>query len=319
MFVNNSLEITEIPKTKGNPEPLWGDFMDKIKNWFLGIKEDPITNFLIPVGEIFLIIILTFLTIRLVDRLVDRAFKLSKTESNKAQTLRKLIKSIAHYLIYFIAFLSLLIQIGFDPRPVLAGAGILGLAIGFGAQSLVKDVITGFFLIFESQLEVGDIVEINGQIKGTVEEVGLRVTKVREFNQRLHYLANGTITQVTNYNREKMRAIIPITVPFESDLDTVHQALEELCKKTKEKYEDQLIEEPEIMGVTNVDQTGIQFTITAISKPDIYWKLERDMRKEAILILHRHSIQIAYPRSVIYHPTEAEVLQTKSKLEVGGF
>lgn len=312
MFVNNSLEMTEIPQIKGTPEPLWGDFMEKIKKWFIGIKDDPITNLLIPIGEILLIIVLTFLTIRIIDRLVDRAFKLSKNESNKAQTLRKLIKSMAHYLIYFIAFVSLLIQIGFDPRPVLAGAGILGLAIGFGAQSLVRDVITGFFLIFESQLEVGDIVEINGQIRGTVEEVGLRVTKVREFNQRLHYLANGTITQVTNYNREKMRAIIPITVPFESDMDVVHRALEELCKKIKEKYEDQLIEEPEIMGVTNVDQSGIQLTITAISKPDIYWKLERDMRKEAVLILNRHSIQIAYPRSVIYHPNEAEALQTKS-------
>ncbi len=297
-----------ITETKEETIPLWEGFMNKIKNFIQETIDDPVTNLLIPLGEILLIILITFLVIRLVDQLVDRIFKLSKTDSNKALTLRKLIKSVSRYLIYFIAFVSLMIQIGFDPRPVLAGAGIVGLAIGFGAQSLVKDVITGFFLIFESQLEVGDIVQINGEINGTVEEVGLRVTKIREFNQRLHYLANGTITQVTNYNREKMRAIIPITVPYESNLDLVNRTLEELCEKIKEKYENDLVEEPEVMGVTKIDQTGVQFTITAICNPESYWKLEREMRKEAVLALNRNNIQIAYPRSVIYHSAEIEAL-----------
>lgn len=316
----NNIEInpSAINITESDSPPLWEGFMNKTKNVFLEIKEDPVTNLLIPVGEILLIIFLTFLVIRLVDRLVDRIFKLSKTDSNKAQTLRKLIKSISHYLIYFIAFVSLLIQIGFDPRPVLAGAGILGLAIGFGAQSLVKDVITGFFLIFESQLEVGDIVQINGEINGTVEEVGLRVTKIREFNQRLHYLANGTINQVTNYNREKMRAIIPVTVPYESNLDQVNKTLEELCDDIKKKYKEDLVEDPEVMGVTKVDQTGVQFTITAICHPDKYWKLEREMRKEAVLALNRNGIQIAYPRSVIYHSEGMDTMHAKNHSSENG-
>lgn len=284
--------------------------MNTMKNWLIDTKEDPVSNLIIPLGEILLIILLTFVIIKSIDRLVDRIFDLSKTASNKAHTLRKLIKSVSRYMIYFIAIVSLLIQIGFDPRPVLAGAGILGLAIGFGAQSLVKDVITGFFLIFESQLEVGDVVQINGEIDGTVEEVGLRVTKIREFNQRLHYLANGTITQVTNYNREKMRAIVPVTVPFESNLDLVNDALELLCKRIKEKYGEYLIDDPEVMGVTNVDLTGTTFTIIAVCDPTNYWKIEREMRKEAILILRQHNIQIAYPRSVIYHSDEVEALQS---------
>lgn len=308
------IEIKPTPTKEMESEaiPLWEGFMNKIKNFIQETIDDPVTNLLIPIGEILLIIFITFLVIRLVDQLVDRIFKLSKTDSNKAHTLRKLIKSVSRYLIYFIAFVSLMIQIGFDPRPVLAGAGIVGLAIGFGAQSLVKDVITGFFLIFESQLEVGDIVQINGEINGTVEEVGLRVTKIREFNQRLHYLANGTITQVTNYNREKMRAIIPVTVPYESNLDKVNRTLEELCENIKDKYEEDLVEDPEVMGVTEIDQTGIQFTITAICKPKKYWKLEREMRKEAVLALNRNHIQIAYPRSVIYNSGEIESLQTKN-------
>ncbi|TCS92798.1 mechanosensitive ion channel family protein [Hazenella coriacea] len=277
--------------------------------------DNPIDFLLIPLGELLIIIVLTLLALRFIDKIIDQIFSLSRIESKKAQTLQKLIKSVSRYAIYFISLLTIMINLGFDPLPVLAGAGILGLAIGFGAQNLVKDIITGFFLIFEGQLEVGDFVQINGKIKGTVEEVGLRITKVREFNQRLHYIANGNISQVTNYNREKMRAIIPITVPYEADLEIVNKALEEIVEDVNEKYGSILVDEPEIMGVTNMDQTGIQFTITALCDPEQYWSLEREMRKISVLILHRYGIQIAYPRSVIYNPIQLdEVLQEKETI-----
>ena len=110
---------------------------------------------------------------------MDKVFSISTIDTNKALTLNRLIKSVARYGIYFISFLTILINIGLDPTPVLAGAGILGLAIGFGAQNLVRDIISGFFLIFENQMEVGNYVEVNGKIRGTVEEIGLRITKIR--------------------------------------------------------------------------------------------------------------------------------------------
>ncbi|SHF17555.1 small conductance mechanosensitive channel [Seinonella peptonophila] len=294
-------------------KPFLEGMWNSLVNFFKEVREHPVEKLLIPLGEILMIILITFIVIKIIDRVVDKFFDLGKMESNKAHTLRKLIKSVSHYLIYFIALMSILIQIGFDPRPILAGAGIIGLAVGFGAQNLVRDVISGFFMIFESQLEVGDYVQINGSINGTVEEVGLRITKVREFNQRLHYLPNGTITQVTNYNREKMRAIIPITVPFESDLDIVNQALEEICDKVYEDHKEDLVEKPEVMGVTRIDPNGIQFTITALCVPDNYWKLERQMRREAVMILHSHGIQIAYPRTVITDPDQMHKLQTANK------
>ncbi|MFC4548437.1 mechanosensitive ion channel family protein [Paenactinomyces guangxiensis] len=298
-------------QTSTDTETPIGELAVKTKSFVGKIVEDPVSHLLIPVGEILLIIVLTMIVLRLIDRIIDKVFTLSRMESKKAQTLRKLIKSISHYVIYFISVLTILINMGFNPMPVLAGAGILGLAIGFGAQNLVRDIITGFFLIFEGQLEVGDIVQINGQINGTVEEVGLRVTKIREFNQRLHYLANGNITQVTNYNREKMRAIVAVTVPYESDLDVVSKALDEVCESIGKKYAPYLVEKPEVMGVTNIDQTGVQFTITALSEPDEYWSLEREMRKEAVLTLHRRGIEIAYPRSVVYHSEQIRALQSK--------
>jgi moderate conductance mechanosensitive channel len=275
------------------------------------IMEDPVSNLLMPLGQLLFILVLTFIALRLLGKMVDHLFSLSHMQNNKAHTLRKLIKSVLHYALYFISILTILTNLGFDPMPVLAGAGIFGLAIGFGAQNLVRDVITGFFLIFEGQLEVGDVVQINGQIQGTVEEVGLRVTKIREFNQRLHYLANGNITQVTNYNREKMRAIVTVTVPYEANFDQVNQALAEVCDQIAQKYSDSLIEQPEVMEVTQMDQTGVQFTITALSQPKAYYALEREIRKEAILTLYRYGISVAYPKSVIYHLTQNGETQTK--------
>ncbi|WP_187118691.1 mechanosensitive ion channel family protein [Risungbinella massiliensis] len=299
-----------LEESSSQPPSVFGDLWTNSSNLFQKIIENPLQYLVFPIGEILLIALLTYFAVRLVNNLVDRAFSFGKQENNKAQTLQKLIKSVAHYVIYFISMLTILAKLGINLGPVLAGAGILGLAIGFGAQSLVKDVITGFFLIFERQLEVGDTVEINSQINGTVEEVGLRVTKIREYNQRLHYLPNGTITQVTNYNREKMRAIVKITVPYESDLDIANQALEDACDKVYEKYEKELYERPSVVGITNIDSLGVHFTIHALSKPTEFWSIEREMRKQAVLILHRQGISIAYPRSVISSPDEMKHLQT---------
>ncbi|MBA4601075.1 mechanosensitive ion channel family protein [Thermoactinomyces mirandus] len=273
----------------------------EVKTLLAKFIDDPITYLVLPAVQIALIVALTILALRFIDRIVDKIFDISRIDSKKAQTLRKLIKSIARYSIYFISILTVLINLGFDPLPVLAGAGILGLAIGFGAQNLVRDIISGFFIIFEGQLEVGDYVEINNQIRGTVEEVGLRITKVREFNQRLHYIANGNINQVTNYNRDQMRAIIDVTVPYESDLSIVNSALEEVCSEIGKKYAPYLIEQPEVMGITMIDNNGVKFTLTALSVPEQFWALERAMRKEAIMILRKYDVDIAYPRSVVYY------------------
>ncbi|WP_124726518.1 mechanosensitive ion channel family protein [Staphylospora marina] len=277
------------------------EFALQTKSLITRVIEDPVSYVVLPVAEITLIIVLTMVLLRFVDRLIDKIFDISPIETKKANTLRKLIKSIARYSIYFVSVLTLLINLGFDPLPVLAGAGILGLAIGFGAQNLVRDVITGFFMIFEGQLEVGDIVEINGQIMGTVEEVGLRITKIREFNQRLHYIANGNIQQVTNYNRDRMRAIVKATVPYEADLSLVQRSLEEVCERINGKYADSIIEPANVLGVTRIDQTGVEFTFTAVCDPEAYWALEREMRKETVLVLHAQGLEIGYPRSVILH------------------
>ncbi|MBD1373367.1 mechanosensitive ion channel family protein [Hazenella sp. IB182357] len=277
------------------------EFAQETKSLMSQIVDDPYSFIVFPIIELAIILLLTFLALRYSGLIIERVFNVSKMESRKANTLQKLMKSIARYAIYFVATLTLLMQFGFDPLPVIAGAGVFGLAIGFGAQNLVRDIISGFFMIFERQLEVGDFVEINGQISGTVEEVGLRITKIREYNQRLHYIANGKISQVTNYNREQMRPIVAITVPFEQDMDLVGEALEEICQSVAKKYAPFLIQNPEVLGITNVNQDGVQFTITAVSQPEEFWSIERAIRLEAISVLQKRDIDIAYPRRVLFN------------------
>ncbi|MDF2558300.1 MAG: mechanosensitive ion channel protein MscS [Bacillales bacterium] len=157
-------------------------------------------------GEAILKIIVVLLIAKIVSKMlksVIRKFFNIKSKSpltmtiRREQTLVKLLENVVTYVVGFITFVTVLSIVGIDIAPILAGAGVLGLAIGFGAQNLVKDVITGFFIIFEDQFAVGDKVKING-FEGTVEEIGLRTTKIKGENDERHIIPNGSIVQVTN-------------------------------------------------------------------------------------------------------------------------
>lgn len=270
------------------------------QNFYKGVIEYPYQKVLAHFFWILVTFILTIIFIKVSSKVIDKLFKYSRAESNQAKTLRKLIKSITKYTIWAVALLTIMIELGFNPTTVIAGASIFGLALGVGAQSLIKDIITGFFLIFERQLEVGDFTRINDQVEGIVEEVGLRITKVREANGSLHYLPNGTIGHVTNYNRDNMKAIIPITLPFETDVDLAISVLNEVAESIYSTNK-AILEKPEVMGVTNIDQTGIQLAVHALTVPEEYWRVAREIRKKAVVALQKAGINIAYPRSMLYH------------------
>ena len=206
--INGSVGTTTDPRTPLPISPGSAGWKGSKKD--VGYHPQPGGRPAASLARIVLILFLTYVALRFTGKLIDRIFQLKRIDRKKALTLSKLIKSFARYAIYFVATLTLLFNIGIDPTPVLASAGILGLAIGFGAQNLVRDLISGFFIIFEDQMEVGDYVQVNGKISGTVEEIGIRVTKIREWNQRLHYLSNGEIHHVANYNRVQMRPWFPL-------------------------------------------------------------------------------------------------------------
>ncbi|SDW79216.1 small conductance mechanosensitive channel [Marininema mesophilum] len=273
---------------------------------------DPLFNdILIPLFQIAIIIGITYIALRYVGHVVDRLLNISRFKQKRGATLARLLKSTARYAIYFISAITILKQVNIDVTPILAGAGVIGLAVGFGAQNLVRDIITGFFIIFDQQMEIGDFVQINDNIQGTVEEIGLRVTKVREFNERVHYFSNGEITRVTNYNRDRMRPLMAVTVPYEEDQQYVQSILDEICEDLSRRFSPYIIEPFSVFGITNIQSDGVEYTLTAVSTPEEYWMIEREMRKTIVTKFIEKSIEIAYPRQVLTASNDLHAMMSK--------
>jgi small-conductance mechanosensitive channel len=173
--------------------------------------------------KIIIIYIAARLIIRITDKMIEHMLAAKyrgpiKFDPRRANTIGKLIHNLISYTVNFISVLLILGELGVNLGPLLAGAGVLGLAIGFGAQSLVKDVITGFFIIFEDQFGVGDVIQID-QFKGTVEEIGIRVTRVKSWTGEVHIIPNGNIKQVTNFSVYNSLAVLDISIAYEADVD----------------------------------------------------------------------------------------------------
>ncbi|WIV12529.1 mechanosensitive ion channel family protein [Proteiniborus sp. MB09-C3] len=249
-----------------------------------------------------IIFILMKIVIKFSYSLIDRFFTKRhnsrfKIEERKSNTLAVILKSVSKYLFYFIGIVSILKEFGLPIESILATAGIGGLAIGFGAQSLVKDIITGFFILFEDQYSVGDYIK-TGDFDGIVEEIGIRITKIRAFSGELHIVPNGNIQTVTNLSRGSMRSLVNVEITYEEDIDKALVILSELSKKLSQEN-DNIVEGPTVLGVTNLSQSGIQLTVVAKTKPMEQWAVEREIRKKIKEEFHKAGIEIPYPRRVV--------------------
>jgi small conductance mechanosensitive channel len=260
---------------------------------------------------IALIIFGTYLLLKIRYRIIIRAFRFARLDENKKETLVSLLMSSTRYILYIVA--TLLLITVFVPMkqitPILAGAGVVGLAIGFGAQSLVKDIITGFFIMFEDQFHVGDYVEINDSVKGTIEEMGLRMTTIREWSGKKFYIANSNISTVRNYNREELRAIVYATFPYEENPARIREILEDVCRELVDEYEEHFlkdadghfIEPPQVYGVADIhnNERGGTFIITAKTLPASLWTIEKFTKEIIWRKCNENNVQLAYPRRVL--------------------
>jgi len=282
------------------------EFGDYLTWWYW---EPLAINALQKLGHILLIVILTWLTLRLRKIVVSRVFALTKLDPKQRKTLESLLMSFTRYAVFIIAVLTGLSTVGVNIGPIIAGAGVVGLAVGFGAQTLVKDLITGFFIIFEDQFSVGDYVSINGgQIRGTVVSVGLRATKIRTWAQHVVVIQNSEIRISENYNRERMRAIINITVAYETDPADVEAAVNRMSARLQRDMphlflrneEGEAIEPPQLYGITDVENQalGAKYTIVSLVNDQHYWTACKEIRKTLLHELKAGGIQVAYPRRI---------------------
>lgn len=223
-------------------------------------------------------------------------------EEKRLETLKVLCLSTATYVIYFVLVLMILGVLGLNTTSILASAGILGLAVGFGAQNLVKDIITGFFLVFENYFTVGDYIQTAG-IGGVVEATGLRSTKLRDWAGELHIIPNSQIGMVTNHCRGKARFLVEIGIAYEEDIDHAIKVLQQEIDQVAEEFKEVIIDPPQVLGVQSLGASDVVIRVVGFTKALEQWGVERELRRRMKQSLDREGIEIPYPRRVIIQNT----------------
>ena len=214
---------------------------------------------------------------KLINRLVQGRKGASVKSPGQRETLRSLVISVFNYTMYFILITVVLGIFGVNVTSMIAVAGVGGIAIGFGAQTLVKDVISGIFLWVEGNITVGDIVEVNG-LSGEVEAIAIRTTTIRNYSGNLYVIPNGDIRTVTNMTRSYKRAIIDVRLPYEEKLDRLLTILADEMEKAATDVAG-LSEVPQVLGVLSYESDAIIVRIAAMCSVKENWGIERELRK----------------------------------------
>jgi len=257
--------------------------------------------------EILLILLVSWIAVRLGKKFIKKVFLIRMrsplSHSDRRQrTISRLLQSVISYVVYFSAIIGILSSLNIKVAGLLAGAGIVGLAIGFGAQSLVKDVITGFFIIFEDQFGVGDYIKINAA-EGTVVEIGLRTTKINGATGEQFIIPNGAIGEVVNYSVNNSKIFIDLQMATDADFEkaegVINKYLETLPKMHKE-----LIAAPVFLGVQNVKGTEVTIRIAAETLPQQQYGVARTIRRDITKLFEENNIPMVYPKMMFYGKDE---------------
>lgn len=267
---------------------------EKIKN-FVGVNSKVVIGVAVA---IFVTIIVLLIVNAIINNYTRRA------KSKRAITLAKLIQSILRYVIIILAIIIIINIIGFDVVPLLAGAGIAGLVIGLGAQSIISDFLAGISITFEDYYELDEVVEIKG-FKGTVIEVGLRSTKLRNWKGEVKIIANGEIKEITNFSRSFSMAVVKVVIGYNENIDTAISILEENLPSLNESFS-QIIEGPNIVGVSDLKDKGVEIQINAKTISEQHYSVERAMRKKVKQILFKNNISVPYPQLVLHKEDESD-------------
>ncbi|KLU59152.1 putative MscS family protein YkuT [Peptococcaceae bacterium CEB3] len=240
--------------------------------------------------------VLYVLIVYFLRRVLVRRKRKVLLDERKANTLFPLLRSVVFYVITFSVLVNILQWVfHFNTGTLLASAGVLGVALGFGSQSLVKDIIAGFFILFEDQFAVGEYIT-TGTFSGVVEEIGLRTTRLRDWGGELHILPNGSISGVTNFNRGKMRAMVDIHVPYDQDLDHALEVMHSVCTEVGREYAANIVEAPTVQGVIQFGEHNAVLRVVAYTKANAQWELERELRRRIHRAFLREGVRVPVPQ-----------------------
>jgi len=257
--------------------------------------------------RIILIIILALIALRIARWLSLRlltAFKERELESEaqkRADTLGSLIRYALKITVLVVALVMILGELGVEIGPVLAAAGIVGLAVGFGAQQLVQDIISGFFILLEDQIRVGDVVQISGK-GGLVEKVNLRMVVLRDLAGNVHYIRNGYIDVVTNMTKEYSMYVFDIGVAYREDVDEVISIIKEIDEDLRNdpKFKDDILAPMEVMGLDQFADSAVIIKARTKTKPIKQWGVAREFNRRLKKTFDEKNIEIPFPHMTLY-------------------
>ena len=217
----------------------------------------------------------------------------------RIDALSSVLRSVVTFVIWLVAALMCLGEVGIDLAPLLAGAGVLGVAIGFGSQSLVRDFLSGMFILIEDQFGVGDIVDL-GEASGTVEAVSLRTTRLRAVDGTVWHMPNGEITRVGNMSQHWSRALLDIEVAYDTDLEHARGVIKRVADALW-REDTSVLDEPEMWGVEQLGASGIVLRLVVKTTPSAQWKVSRELRERIKAAFDEEGIEIPFPQQTVWH------------------
>lgn len=229
-----------------------------------------------------------------------------EAEKKREDTLIRISHNVFRIFIWVAAFIGVLFQFGIPIAPFLTGAGIVGVAVGFGTQSLVKDIVNGLFIILENQFRIGDIVCIDKEHCGVVEDMTLRITKLREMDGTIHYIPNGTISIASNKSKDYSKVDITIGVGYSTDFDKLEQVINQVGQDLAkdEVFGTHIIEAPAFLRVEEFMDSSINVRIIGTVYPKMQYLISGEMRKRLKQAFDEHNIEIPFPIRVMYTAKE---------------
>jgi small conductance mechanosensitive channel len=252
---------------------------------------------------IVIVVVVVHVTLQLSVALLRRWVRPDDTTRPAARqaqvrTLVPLLESVLRYTFYFTGLVMILDRLRLNVAALLASAGIVGIAIGFGAQPLIRDIIAGFFLLFEGLIQVGDVVRV-GEATGEVERVNLRTTQIRKYSGELVTIPNGQIQLLGNMNRDFMRAMVQISLDYAADVQRAMALMHEVGQQWASEHTVDVLGQPEVQGITEFGTTGIQIRLVVMVRPKALVLAERELRIRLKAAFDAAGIELPYPRHVV--------------------
>jgi small conductance mechanosensitive channel len=245
-------------------------------------------------------LVLTIATRHLKNRIQELDDEQGSHLDRRTETISRLVKTTGIVLIISVSLLMILDQLGINIGPILASVGVASLALGLGAQTLVKDVIGGLFLILEDQFHIGDVIEFDGRV-GTVEDMTLRVTSVRDVNGYLYFVPNGEIRILVNRSRDWARAIIDVGISYDDDVDLALQVLDEIGKSAIQDSEigPLMLDAPMVTGIEGLEDWKVRLRISVKTEAGEQWGVQRFLRNRIRQEFPARGLSLAYPRQEV--------------------